>query len=1259
MQKKLNRVCSVLLTAAIAVSVFVPFCKTDASAAERAVLEYDGVADLGYSNDLFSLPQGCDVWNPVQWKKENLLGNANLIFNTFNSNSGEANPGTYPCSDGTVVPNLAAKGEYGYEDGVLKFIKYGCSDEGNLFNLDAWGSGDTMDLVFELPKYADLTDFSLLNRSQTEYQTAYYELYASTDKADLFNEESKIAIYDRRDQLNKTSKEELDDRRVNLFSFNGVTNIGYFAIRLKYPEPLNVSSLSFRALHIMLCGTKSENDVVKSGVTEDNLLEIPSDNLLKSEKIVASSNIFNSENLEDGSVNTDCNSSKLFADYNNGAPVIHDDGTCSFTLYYDLGKRMNISKALVLNHLLLPLRTWKYELYAGNQSGTLFDENNKVADFTNGIGTRRQIFNFADDTVKSKRYFGIKVIYPCFDRNNSFDVTNVTETQNNIYTRLSEFRVYGTPSGEQEEKVYSSTNDFEDVRDYNNNSFIIEDTGDITHGKALVIPNIKNAGWAAIEGGSLGKYVSQEGEVLDLFNEDVTIGNNYILSYDYKLVEPVDCAHGDLFSLAIKHDNFGNGNGDWINWAKNHFDTDWHTKTVGFTASTSKATAKVLVAGRECKCYVDNYKLQMAAEISVNGNKDAVKIIDNIGNIMPSSTTLNGNMLAPIGEKVSFKLDNMSGSLIKSVTVGNNVITADENGFYTVEKLEGDIEINIAFDSSKVLNAFYVDGEKLYVPFGSTVYSVAKSANIPEYFVFSDITQKDVPLKLSDKLYFGTDNKAQYEYTVAFLGDCNSDGKLSVTDLVGCIDKVITAGKDDANINSFDMNYDGRLTVTDIVILRKCIMNSEEIMPQIETVEKMNNYISSKIAASGISGVDESNLENGIVNVGDRTRIANVIRKALRGEEITICCLGGSVTEGAVSTKIPHDINCNLPVKNSNYCDLLCEWFTEMFGCKVKKVNAGISATDSVLGVHRITEDVLPYDPDLVVVEYAVNEIGIEYKGATYEALVRELLNSGAAVMLLEVCCPPSNGLASAQIYQEPVAYRYQVPMISYRDAYKNVPDFEKFAADVVHPNIIGHTYLALNLVYYIEKVYSEITNISGMGYGATDGCYYSDAEYYTGSYMADFYDIINGKVSGVRITDMGSFKLDTEKSDFVQHNANMGCTIDRSYYGVSAVYSDNYKPMVIEIDSCRSLFVLMLRAGTKYLSEGRFIMEINGKIIDDPTFQCSDLIASDNTQVESYYHWTSARLFASDGGEKLSIKIYPVSKDKNSKVTLYSLLLS
>ena len=37
-------------------------------------------------------------------------------------------------------------------------------------------------------------------------------------------------------------------------------------------------------------------------------------------------------------------------------------------------------------------------------------------------------------------------------------------------------------------------------------------------------------------------------------------------------------------------------------------------------------------------------------------------------------------------------------------------------------------------------------------------------------------------------------------------------------------------------------------------------------------------------------------------------------------------------------------------------------------------INVGIGATDSYLGVHRVTADVLDKEPNLVLVEFAVND---------------------------------------------------------------------------------------------------------------------------------------------------------------------------------------------------------------------------------------------------------------------------------------------
>jgi lysophospholipase L1-like esterase len=56
-------------------------------------------------------------------------------------------------------------------------------------------------------------------------------------------------------------------------------------------------------------------------------------------------------------------------------------------------------------------------------------------------------------------------------------------------------------------------------------------------------------------------------------------------------------------------------------------------------------------------------------------------------------------------------------------------------------------------------------------------------------------------------------------------------------------------------------------------------------------------------------------------------------------------------------------------------------------------VNAGIGDTDSQYGALRVQRDVLSYNPDLVVVEFAVNDnagaLGQLLNGDTYEGLVR------------------------------------------------------------------------------------------------------------------------------------------------------------------------------------------------------------------------------------------------------------------------------
>lgn len=61
----------------------------------------------------------------------------------------------------------------------------------------------------------------------------------------------------------------------------------------------------------------------------------------------------------------------------------------------------------------------------------------------------------------------------------------------------------------------------------------------------------------------------------------------------------------------------------------------------------------------------------------------------------------------------------------------------------------------------------------------------------------------------------------------------------------------------------------------------------------------------------------------------------------------------------------------------------------------MKFIKAGVGGTPSELGMIRFDRDVLRdgQQPDIVVIEFAVNDEGDETEGDCYESLVRKVLN--------------------------------------------------------------------------------------------------------------------------------------------------------------------------------------------------------------------------------------------------------------------------
>lgn len=211
--------------------------------------------------------------------------------------------------------------------------------------------------------------------------------------------------------------------------------------------------------------------------------------------------------------------------------------------------------------------------------------------------------------------------------------------------------------------------------------------------------------------------------------------------------------------------------------------------------------------------------------------------------------------------------------------------------------------------------------------------------------------------------------------------------------------------------------------------------------------------------------VSELMKENSLVSKGDTTRIINAINKAKKGEDITVAFLGGSITQGCNATSFE---NC--------YATRTYEWFKNKFSnVNVKYVNAGVGATGSVIGVHRVERQIISEKPDIVFIDFAVNDKDSIYDKIGYESLIRKLLRCENPPAIIEVFMSNFDG-SNVQQQQIEIGKKYNLPMISFRDTiYAEMTEerlkWEDVASDEVHPNDYGHFIISELLTDFIEKV--------------------------------------------------------------------------------------------------------------------------------------------------------------------------------------------
>ena len=223
---------------------------------------------------------------------------------------------------------------------------------------------------------------------------------------------------------------------------------------------------------------------------------------------------------------------------------------------------------------------------------------------------------------------------------------------------------------------------------------------------------------------------------------------------------------------------------------------------------------------------------------------------------------------------------------------------------------------------------------------------------------------------------------------------------------------------------------------------------------------------------SGIRG--RNVLESRTMNVDKKVlwrKLAACMARAARGEELTIGFLGGSITQGSLAS-----------AEDKTYAYRVYRWWCDAFlQAEFHYVNGGIGGTCSCFGAARAVGELLMYQPDVVVVDFSVNDKGEtpeeeSFYQETYEGLLRRIVSwpSSPAVLVLNNVYYDSG--KTMQDRHNAVAEHYRVPFVSIKDSiYRKMKEgrysLEELTPDGLHPNDLGHELVAGEVIRLLEEI--------------------------------------------------------------------------------------------------------------------------------------------------------------------------------------------
>lgn len=188
--------------------------------------------------------------------------------------------------------------------------------------------------------------------------------------------------------------------------------------------------------------------------------------------------------------------------------------------------------------------------------------------------------------------------------------------------------------------------------------------------------------------------------------------------------------------------------------------------------------------------------------------------------------------------------------------------------------------------------------------------------------------------------------------------------------------------------------------------------------------------------------------------------LVNFFNKCRAGGLVTVAYIGGSITA------------------QNGWRPMTTKWLQQRFPqAQIKEVNAAIGGTGSYLGVFRLYKHVMQYNPDLVFVEFAVNDNGGQDAAvkATMEGIVRQIWSAPKKPDIV-FTYTTAHDLKIPTARHQAVADAYGISTVDFQKTIHAVVDpgyidwFPILAADRVHPNDWGHALYAATLATFLNK---------------------------------------------------------------------------------------------------------------------------------------------------------------------------------------------